>query len=235
MRTIILTSCVYPAVPVHLRSPRQRLAELLAAIELWRGCAAVGRIIVAEASRFRPPRSIEGVEWFQRDLAAVAARHGKGRSEAALLAWCADHFRPAAFWKVTGRLFVENFAGLEVQEGAAVACAAEGNGMDTRCFYVQRAAFDELLRPAAGKIDDRSNRTFIERVYWEATEGRRTMFAARLRYVGQSGTNGRAYDVRCPVEVMARAREQAAEWIPEAARQPSRRGLRLSEDLTWVA
>jgi hypothetical protein len=210
--TILLTSCVRPAAPVAVASPQDRLAELLAAVELWRGSPTVGRIIVADASGFTPPAVPRGIEWHAWDLSRLARDHGKGRAEAELLARTVARCQPDAFWKITGRLFVTNFAALGRPQGAALAAFDMPPGIDTRCFYATRPAFETLLAPRLEEIDDRHRESWIEAVYGRVAADS----AARLtapRYMGRSGTTGRRCEEWYPSDLLARAQATARSWL----------------------
>jgi hypothetical protein len=213
MHTIILTSCVTPFTNVAISNPVQRLAEVLCAIVRWKHTPGVEKIIVADGSDFTPPESL-GVEWFGVDLAAVARRFGKGRSEAMLIAAAVERYDLPHFWKITGRNYVTNFAAIAATaEGTQMAAQPSNMGIDTRCFFVRRDAWDRQLAPLTERIDDRSSSTFIERIYCNGAVGIREPLAEAPRYMGLGGTHGKRLGASYAAGIQEVAYERANRWL----------------------
>ncbi len=213
MDTIILTSCITPAVNVAISNPVQRLAEILAAIVMWKHVPDVNKIVVVDGSNFIPPDNL-GVTWLGLDTSAVTKQYGKGRSEALLIQHAYDVIKPESFWKITGRLYVVNFNKL-CKLAASVQMAATPNcmGMDTRCFYCTSFAWENRLQPLTSQIDDKSSATFIERVYYDGSVGLREDLVPMPKYAGISGTRGNKLHTAYPATVLERAYERARRYL----------------------
>jgi len=211
---ILLTSCVTPAVRVAINNPDQRRAELEAALSRWK--MAGERIVVSDGSGYKGDD--RGVEWLPCDARDIAARWGKGRAEAAIIEQAVNRSDAIAnngyFWKITGRLFVMNFA--QLYQGGEIAGTFGMIGMDTRCFRVTIPAWEKYLRPVAEEIDDRQPSTFIEAVYRRASVEVMKPFVMRPRYMGRGGTRGEALD----------------SYYPELERQ-RRLAARIDANLIW--
>ena len=228
MHTVILTSCVTPFTNVAIANPVQRLAEVLCAVVMWKHTPGVDRIIVADGSGFVPPEDI-GAEWLALDLAALARQYGKGRSEAMLIAAAVEQCKPPAFWKITGRNYVTNFPQLAgLAESVQMAAQPNGMGIDTRCFFASRFAWDTRLAPLTEQIDDKSPATFIERIYCDGSVGIREPLPVMPRYMGLAGTRGGRLGADYPTRIQQVAFERANRWLGKAV--PA---IHVAQDGTW--
>jgi hypothetical protein len=199
---VVLTTAIVPHCEVKITSPTVRLAQVLAAISMWKASGLVDHLIVADASGVE--REIPGVSWYGFDLREISAVKGKGHAEATLLERVieADPILrdSTGFLKCTGRLFMHNFD--EVLSGLFMHECFMGWGptpgeMDTRAFWCQTDFFRKILAKATPTIDDAQHRTYIEQVYGGLLAlGKQ--FPARPLFTGRGATTDLKYDVDYP-------------------------------------
>lgn len=179
MAILLLTSAVVPSAPVTTAWPTQRLAECLAAIRLWDLVSLFQDIVVCDGSGFQPAKCGNhfggglnaGVEWLSYDLSPIARMFGKGRAEAILIERALNNSvvlqKATAFYKATGRLFVDNVSTLTrcVRDDEIVASRHPHfeSMIDTRFFYCTCDLFRRVLQPETARIDDAHRRHLLNR------------------------------------------------------------------------
>lgn len=228
MATVLLTGAIRPAaVQLVLTDPRDRLLETLCAIVSWLREPAVEHLVYFDGSDFLMP-NIFGAPHFSAyaaDFGDVAAAHGKGRADALIIGAAASSGRLGdAFYKVTGRLYVENFAAIDAGLDRSRSMAAVPGAIrvptripglrrslraiETTFFWARTSFVLDRLVPLSQRIDDRSAKTFIETVYASAlSRGGSGRLEPRPKLVGRSATRGRLYrrDFDEPVKEMCRS------------------------------
>lgn len=185
------------------------------------------RLVYFDGSGFLMP-NIFGAPHFSAyaaDFGDVAAAHGKGRADALIIGAAASSCELGdAFYKVTGRLYVENFAAIDAGLDRSRSMAAVPGAIrvptrvpglrrslraiETTFFWARTSFVLERLVPLSDHIDDGSAKTFIETVYASAVDrGAEGRLEPRPMLVGRSATHGRAYlrDFEEPVKETCRA------------------------------
>lgn len=216
---ILLTATVTPQVTrdLHLQDPEIRRRQYVESLRRWVPTAAAH-----EATLVLVENSGEDLERLARDAAGDVPDHlqllpapaptpedverGKGAAEAAMM----DLFSrvtpddDAVWYKVTGRLFVRNFARCvpeELPPDSIVARAAmDLRQMDTRFFGATAGFWRAHLTGAGVHVDDRAEffleKVLMRRVLTAMGGGSRLLrFGAQPAWYGRSGTHAdRVYD-----------------------------------------
>ncbi|MGY1735353.1 hypothetical protein [Geodermatophilus sp. SYSU D00684] len=217
---ILLTATVTPQVTwdLHIQDPAVRRGQYVEALRRWVPTAdAHGAVLVlvensgedltrlARDAVGAVPGHLRLVEAPLPDPADVA--RGKGATEAAMMdLFCEDFFGdPDETWyKVTGRLFVRNFArcvpGPLPPDSVVARIAVNLGHMDTRFFGATAGLWRDHFRDAGRHVDDRSDvfieRVLVRRVLTALGEGAQLLrFGAQPAWYGRSGTHAdRVYD-----------------------------------------
>jgi hypothetical protein len=214
LATVLLTGAIRPAaVPLVLTDPQDRLLDTLCAITSWLREPAVERLVYFDGSGFLMPAVFDAPHFtaLAADFGAAASAHGKGRADALIIGAAASSgILGDAFYKVTGRLYVENFAAVDIGlDRSRDFCAVPGairvptripgvrrslRAVETTFFWVRTSFFLERLASLADRIDDGSEATFIETVYASAVGRERVgQLAPKPTLVGRSASRGRPY------------------------------------------
>lgn len=194
-----MTGAVHASSPVRRADPEKRLLDYRSAAYLWLTESRFTEILYLDGSN----TSILNRALFQVaeregkyireclfDFGAIAQRFGKGRAEANLLTEGVKQIENC-FYKVSGRLFVQNHFELLQDERECLCQVCPRGGMDTQFFKCSARAFDEHLAPQHSEIDDKLPETYIEEVYGRAMEWSR--FQSEVRYFGVCGTTNTPY------------------------------------------
>jgi len=206
--TLVLTAAVKVGTyPIAVNDPAVRLAEYRAALRRWLTESPFTHLVIAEASGtpiledpLRKLAIAQGKVLTEvvLDLSAVAKQHGKGRPEAMLTDAVVPTLPEGPFYKVTGRLFVENASQIALGTTDRVVFTEPGinhtHRIDTRFWKATKEYYLRNLLPLTGRISDSRRESFIENVYPPTGA-----FAVRPVYCGRSGHDGRPYDR--PLEV----------------------------------
>ena len=225
--TVLLTATISPKknVPhVALRDEKERLVHYLHSLLLWSRSMKTDKIVFCENSATKfdfssiknfLEKSGKEFEVLVFDGNKETQEFGKGRGEQEILEYALDNSillrkRPA-FFKVTGRLFIENFDkvadNLHLKQAVFI---PNSIGFDTRCFKVSRKLFMDFLYGAGPEINDLSGPGhYLEAVYRRRMEGKTTDFPEKLLFTGTSGTTGGNYDNALYPKVLAIARDIA--------------------------
>lgn len=158
MNTILLTGAIRPSFPVQRNDPLVRLTDYLCAIRRWLNVSTLSQIVYCDAGGCRIPEDVFGSERFESltfDASDHARRFGAGRGEAESLAYMLKHSRFTfdAFFKCTGRHYVDNFECLQEEirthgeNGLALRLWYVPYWADTRFFWVTRAVFHTHMEP----------------------------------------------------------------------------------------
>ncbi len=201
--TLVLSAAVKVGTyNIAVRDPAVRLGEYRTALRRWLTESPFTHLVIAESSGTPilddPLRKLaiargKVLTEVILDLSAVAKQHGKGRPEAMLTDAVVPTLPDGPFYKVTGRLFVENIAEIVARTRADVVFSSPGHDptqrIDTRFWKATREYYLRHLLPLTERISDGRQHSFIENVYPPVGE-----FLSRPVYCGRSGHDGRQYD-----------------------------------------
>lgn len=211
---MLLTGAVFPhSLPLALVDPQERLLQYLCAITCWLGEPSVERLLYCDGGGFCIPAETFGTERFASvafDLRATSQNYGKGRAEATIVAnaLAAGLVRGEGFYKVTGRLYVENFVELDAAlDKTKPFSASRGKWkaksrapgrrveiVETDVLWTHISFFQQHLAPLTEQINDHQTSSYIEAVYARATKHMDAAeFPVRPRIVGVAATNNRPY------------------------------------------
>lgn len=262
--TLVVTSAVrttdrYLVVKDH----DTRLAQLVCGLLCWITRSRVRSIVLCDNTMpdapFAALRSLAARHGKRLEVLLFAgdrdrvARYGKGYGEGEILRHVLEHsalVREArAFYKITGRVFVENF------DEVAAAAAGRTTVFDLRTAAWKRACWRVVARtPAAARLrargvghlrtvfykcgvdyyrrhlldchtmlDDRAGRTFESQMFWPVVRHGFDVFPVPPRLTGQCAGTGKPYgDGAYPAEVV----EQADAMIHGGERRVEAAGLR---------
>lgn len=192
---------------VHLKDPFERLVQYVASLILWATKGPFDRIVFCENSNQGERLGVLGempcwsgkkFEVISFDGNEVAQRVGKGYGEGLMIRAVLLQSRLAKesehFWKIGGRLYVDNAAPLEAAHRKTPNVM---NPMDTRFHKWNRSFFEHHLLDLYERVND-WNGSIIETVWTEAVEpfrasGEVSAFSESPQYVGQEGFSGRWY------------------------------------------
>lgn len=114
-----------------------------------------------------------------------------------------------SFYKVTGRLYIENMNDiLDAERDNENVFSEEHNGyLDTRCFKISKEVFRQSLWDDSAFALEKS-----EEIYWDRVQ-QRSHFKHRPIVVGRAGWSGQVYDRDYYADIWNRAMEMAKEVI----------------------
>ena len=212
--TVVLTATFRaPLTPtLVVRDEHTRIQQYMCALVSWAGAQRVRRIIFGENSntRFdfsRIVRRLEAagkeVEFLVFDGNKESPQFGKGFGEGEILEHVFAHSRllrmTDSFYKVTGRLFVQNFDQVsdatESRHAFRRKYGKPGNPskVDTTFFKCGLELFESRLLDAYRQVDD-AKRMFIEHMYFNRlSETDAGDFSLRPALVGQQASTGKVY------------------------------------------
>ena len=214
--TLVMTGTFTPADTPGLvvRDARERLLQYACALVAWARPAHVRRIVFGENSNtafdFSPiVRYLEAagkeVEVLVFDGNTQSARYGKGYGEGEILEHVFRHSRllraRPVFYKITGRLFVDNFDGLSeaittteaFQRKQPKDARPRPRKVVTTFFKCSLALFEQRLLHVYTQVDDPAGR-FLEHVYFNALRDvELPPFPIKPVLVGQQASTGRVY------------------------------------------
>ncbi len=209
---------------LQLRDAAVRINHYLSSLLLWVERGPFEEIVFCENSGRGAPLTAL-TDWAAANRKALevltfqgndeAQRKGKGYGEGRIIAHAIRHSRSiqraGGFYKVSGRLYVENVAEI------VTAHAADANVFnlgDTKFFKTGVDLFTRRLEPRLAEIDDRVHRPWdgysrsIEAVFIEELGGGGPSeilpFSVRPVIVGQSATNLALYDKDYPSDIEPR-------------------------------
>jgi len=213
--TILLTGAIRPSWPVQRNDSVVRLMDYLCAIRRWLNVSTVEQVIYCDASGCTIPEKVFNSEKFESlsfDAATSARQFEAGRAEAETLAFVLEksRFRFDAFFKCTGRLFVNNF----VQIQQEITRMPENplflrpwylaGWADTRFFRITTDQFQQWIVPRLGELTGRAhNGHVIESLFFEYLD-RASPFSEPI-LAGHSGHTNQPYHT----EYSPREKEQA--------------------------
>jgi hypothetical protein len=162
---VILTASIDPRGCHFLRraDPAQRLADYVGALKLWLATGAPLLLVENSGHPLGELAELAAANLVQLELLQFTGndypRHlGKGFGEMGILRHALRHSasirRHRRVSKVTGRLYVENFAEIAAADGSL--CQAGGR---TECFICERAFLHELTA-RMGDVNDSQGRYF---------------------------------------------------------------------------
>lgn len=221
--TLIVTGTVNPGkVEVVLANPIERLCQYIASLTLWATQGPFDHIVFCENSN--QGRRLDAIKeapcWTGKKLEIISFNGngesqilGKGFGEALILETVLRSGvikDSECFWKITGRLYVENSGTLfEAHKDTSNVM----DPMDTRFCKWNRRFYEDNMIGAHKKVDERGG-MIIETIYTLAADpfrasGEVSSFFQRPKYVGQGGGTGEWYgdfkaDVYKEAEVIAR-------------------------------
>jgi hypothetical protein len=212
--TVILTATFRaPSTPtLVVRDEHIRIQQYMCALVSWAGAQRVRRIILGENSntRFNFSRIVSYLEAAGKEVELLifdgnkeSPKFGKGFGEGEILERVYTHSRllrmTDSFYKVTGRLFVQNFD--QVSDATKNRHAFRrkygkpGNPskVDTTFFKCGLDLFESRLLDAYRQVDD-AKRMFIEHMYFNRlSETDAGDFSLRPALVGQQASTGKVY------------------------------------------
>jgi len=156
--TIILTGAICPSWPVLRSDPMTRLTDYLCAIRRWLEVPALAQVIYCDASGCVIPENVFESEKFESlsfDASDHARKYEAGRAETETLVFALGktRFQFDAFYKGTGRLFVNNFE--QIQREITMAPEVPlflrpwyvAGWADTRFFRISNTCFKQWIEP----------------------------------------------------------------------------------------
>ncbi|MDR1383068.1 MAG: hypothetical protein LBJ67_04365 [Planctomycetaceae bacterium] len=216
MKTIILTGAIFPSCPVRRNDPKERLLDVLCAVQCWISEESLDHIVYCDASGFHIPETIFRSDKFESlsfDASETAREHEKGRAELDALYYVLQnsHYRIDSFFKCTGRLYVKNFSELrqemyDPRHDARLRHDKTRFWTDTRFFWMKSNCFFENVLPYRSEITCYGGLSIEEVFYRKMKE---TPEFHQPRFVGYHALTNTLYDEYFSDEIQ----EKAGEWI----------------------
>lgn len=222
MHTLLLTSTVYVNSDMTvLTDPSTRIRQCVDSILYYLRSPWLGALIVCDNSGF----DFMATEGLSAAVAASGKRteflrfsgdrdkiveKGKGFGEGQMLEYILRESLllkevTGSFFKVTGRLVVENFdtiagrvkPGKTYFQGVGRNPFVRERKVDTRFYYCNRALFENTLLSTYRQVDDRNGR-YLEHEYYRSLRENRTVysgFGIPPLFSGISGSTGLSYSI----------------------------------------
>jgi hypothetical protein len=199
--TIILTGAIRPSWPVQRNDPMTRLTDYLCAIRRWLDVPTLKQVIYCDASGYVVPEEVFDSEKFESlsfDASDHARRFEAGRAEAETLAFvlATSRFRFDAFYKCTGRLFVNNFERIRSEMKLCPDTALFlrrwylPHWADTRFFQITTDKFQQGIKPRIRELTGKVHGGHvIESLFYEYFDQAKSFSEPRLTGHGGHGNN----------------------------------------------
>ncbi len=213
---LLITACINAGnTPfVAVRDQQKRLSQYLAALSLWITKADIDKIVFCENTAFaldrEPLLSLarekgKTLEFLSFDGNRSSSAKGKGWGEGEIIEYALGNSRlitkEDVFYKITGRLFIDNFNDIrKAHAGAPVvfnklSCELNENGAETRFFKCSVNFYREHLMNAYKDVDDPKGR-YMEHVLYSRLKGLNVpSFRIFPDFAGISGSSGKEYKI----------------------------------------
>lgn len=209
---VLLTGTIDPQnVPyVRIRQPWERLKDYVISILMWLLFSDASDIVFCENSNYNynyqylyeiASLKQKRLEIITFDGNKESEKFGKGYGEGLIIEYAIHNSRILKsvdnFYKVTGRLFVENFNIIvkyhEKDSTVFNKYGLRSKMVDTRFFKSSISFYKENLIDAYKEVND-LKRIYLEHVFYRRLNGKSIpSFKRYPRFVGRSGSNGIIY------------------------------------------